>query len=142
MGGVNGDAVLCRLVLALRLVAFALRARLSGYFVPILLNHKINPPINGVNGVAVLCRLVLALRLVAFALRARLSGYFVPILLNHKINPPINGWVYLMVPAVGFEPTRYRYRGILSPVRLPVSPRRHVIRGKRLPKYDNIFCDF
>ena len=27
-----------------------------------------------------------------------------------------------MVPKVGLEPTRYRYRWILSPVRLPVSP--------------------
>ena len=27
-----------------------------------------------------------------------------------------------MVPEVGIEPTRYRYRWILSPVRLPISP--------------------
>ena len=30
-----------------------------------------------------------------------------------------------MVPLTGFEPVRYRYRGILSPLRLPVSPQRH-----------------
>lgn len=28
----------------------------------------------------------------------------------------------MMVPRVGVEPTRYFYRGILSPLRLPVSP--------------------
>ena len=27
-----------------------------------------------------------------------------------------------MVPEAGIEPARYRYRWILSPVRLPVSP--------------------
>ena len=27
-----------------------------------------------------------------------------------------------LVPKVGIEPTRYRYRWILSPVRLPISP--------------------
>ena len=31
----------------------------------------------------------------------------------------------LMVPLVGFEPTRYRYHWILSPARLPVSPQWH-----------------
>ena len=31
----------------------------------------------------------------------------------------------LMVPEVGIEPTRGRPRGILSPVRLPISPLRH-----------------
>ena len=30
-----------------------------------------------------------------------------------------------MVPKVGIEPTRYRYRWILSPVRLPISPLGH-----------------
>ena len=29
-----------------------------------------------------------------------------------------------MVPAVGVEPTRYRYHGILNPARLPIPPRR------------------
>ena len=33
-------------------------------------------------------------------------------------NPHFNQ----MVPKVGIEPTRYRYRWILSPVRLPISP--------------------
>ena len=30
--------------------------------------------------------------------------------------------MFKMVPKVGIEPTRYRYRWILSPVRLPISP--------------------
>lgn len=30
-----------------------------------------------------------------------------------------------MVPPVGLEPTQYRYYWILSPTRLPISPRRH-----------------
>ena len=29
-----------------------------------------------------------------------------------------------MVPAVGVEPTRYHYHGILNPARLPIPPRR------------------
>ena len=29
---------------------------------------------------------------------------------------------FLLVPEAGIEPARYRYRWILSPVRLPVSP--------------------
>ena len=34
-------------------------------------------------------------------------------------------FVKIVVPKVGLEPTRYRYRWILSPVRLPVSPLGH-----------------
>ena len=30
-----------------------------------------------------------------------------------------------LVPRTGVEPVRYRYRGILSPVRLPIPPSRH-----------------
>jgi hypothetical protein len=33
----------------------------------------------------------------------------------------------LAVPPTGIEPVRYRYRGILSPLRLPVPPRRHIV---------------
>ena len=33
----------------------------------------------------------------------------------------------LSVPPTGIEPVRYRYRGILSPLRLPVPPRRHIV---------------
>jgi hypothetical protein len=31
-----------------------------------------------------------------------------------------------LVPKTGIEPVRYHYRWILSPVRLPVSPLRHI----------------
>jgi hypothetical protein len=31
------------------------------------------------------------------------------------------------MPLTGIEPVRYRYRGILSPLRLPVPPQRHNI---------------
>ena len=37
----------------------------------------------------------------------------------------------LLVPEAGIEPARYRYRWILSPVRLPVSP---------LGQRDNYIC--
>ena len=32
-----------------------------------------------------------------------------------------------MVPEAGLEPARYRYRRILSPLRLPVSPLGHLL---------------
>ena len=32
----------------------------------------------------------------------------------------------LLVPLTGIEPVRYCYRGILSPLRLPVPPQRHI----------------
>ena len=35
--------------------------------------------------------------------------------------------MFKMVPKVGIEPTRYRYRWILSPVRLPISPLGQVV---------------
>ena len=38
-----------------------------------------------------------------------------------------------MVPEAGIEPARYRYRWILSPVRLPVSP-----LGQRKLLYINV----
>ena len=37
----------------------------------------------------------------------------------------------LLVPPVGLEPTRYRYRGILSPLRLPIPS-----RGRSIILYD------
>ena len=33
-----------------------------------------------------------------------------------------------IMPPTGIEPVRYRYRGILSPLRLPVPPRRHNVQ--------------
>ncbi len=35
---------------------------------------------------------------------------------------PESEFYILMVPGTGLEPVRYRYRGILSPLRLPISP--------------------
>ena len=34
-----------------------------------------------------------------------------------------------MVPRAGIEPARYFYRGILSPLRLPISPPGHIRNG-------------
>ena len=34
--------------------------------------------------------------------------------------------VVFWMPVIGVEPIRYRYRGILSPVRLPIPPHRQV----------------
>ena len=31
-----------------------------------------------------------------------------------------------VVPLAGLEPARYRYRGILSPLCLPIPPQRHI----------------
>jgi hypothetical protein len=39
-----------------------------------------------------------------------------------------------MVPPVGLEPTQYRYYWILSPTRLPVSSRMHVMA--RLTRFE------
>jgi hypothetical protein len=39
--------------------------------------------------------------------------------LNQK-NRQIGG--FFLVPRAGLEPARYHYRGILSPMRLPISP--------------------
>lgn len=35
--------------------------------------------------------------------------------------------IFWLVPGAGIEPARYRYRWILSPVRLPVPPSRHQV---------------
>ena len=34
-----------------------------------------------------------------------------------------------MVPLAGLEPARYRYRGILSPLCLPIPPQRHIFNN-------------
>ena len=33
--------------------------------------------------------------------------------------------IYKLVPLTGLEPVQYCYRGILSPLRLPIPPQRH-----------------
>ena len=42
------------------------------------------------------------------------------------------GFYFCLVPKAGVEPARYRYRRILSPVRLPIPPFRH-----KIPPYNN-----
>ena len=37
-----------------------------------------------------------------------------------------------MVPGAGIEPARYFYRGILSPLRLPVPPSGHTVQEKQI----------
>ena len=49
---------------------------------------------------------------------------------NQK-KPALQGWLFL-VPLTGLEPVQYRYRGILSPLCLPIPPQR------RLRMYDSI----
>ena len=44
----------------------------------------------------------------------------------------------LLVPEVGIEPTRGCPRGILSPVRLPISPLRHLLYYVEIPRIYNI----
>ena len=39
-----------------------------------------------------------------------------------------------MVPVTGLEPVRYRYRGILSPLCLPIPPHRRTSAGIRIPQ--------
>ena len=36
------------------------------------------------------------------------------------------GDLSILVPLTGLEPVRYRYRGILSPLCLPIPPQRHI----------------
>ena len=43
---------------------------------------------------------------------------------NKKNNSVFHGVAINLVPVIGVEPIRYRYRGILSPVRLPIPPHR------------------
>ena len=56
----------------------------------------------------------------------------------------IQGFHYHMVPEAGLEPARYRYRRILSPLRLPVSPLGHcsVIIYQRKIKCNTFFYFF
>ena len=45
-------------------------------------------------------------------------------------------WTYgnpRMVPVAGLEPARYRYRGILSPLCLPIPPHRRILASIRIP---------
>jgi hypothetical protein len=44
-----------------------------------------------------------------------------------KPRQPLDCLDFGSMPLTGIEPVRYRYRGILSPLRLPVPPQRHNI---------------
>ena len=44
-----------------------------------------------------------------------------------------------MVPGAGLEPAQYFYRGILSPLRLPISPLRQERERIRLKLWHNFF---
>ena len=47
---------------------------------------------------------------------------------RHKRKEPIPfGMSSFLVPLTGIEPVQYCYRGILSPLRLPVPPQRHKV---------------
>ena len=39
-------------------------------------------------------------------------------------------FVPFMVPVAGLEPARCRHRGILSPLRLPIPPHRHITNNE------------
>ena len=59
---------------------------------------------------------------------ALLSGFrksFLSRIINKKTF--IKKVIRKMVPKAGLEPARYRYRWILSPLRLPVSPLGHLL---------------
>lgn len=45
----------------------------------------------------------------------------------NPLNKVFNKRFFYMVPEAGLEPARYRYRRILSPLRLPISPLGHVL---------------
>ena len=45
---------------------------------------------------------------------------------NPQVSSTCSNWVgsFILVPLTGIEPVRSKDRGILSPLRLPVSPQR------------------
>ena len=47
---------------------------------------------------------------------------------NQKIRARPKGRTLILVPVAGLEPARYRYRWILSPLRLPIPSHRHMVR--------------
>ena len=64
------------------------------------------------------------LRLKIFATQTLTNLRFSP---DEAQNKPPEHFLFgrfVLVPLVGVEPTRYRYHGILSPARLPISPQR------------------
>ena len=47
-----------------------------------------------------------------------------------------------MVPVTGLEPVRYRYRGILSPLCLPIPPHRRISAEIIIPHFPTVVNDF
>ena len=54
-----------------------------------------------------------------------LVTYINKLIIIKKIDISVDSFAFLMVPEAGLEPARYRYRRILSPLRLPISPLGH-----------------
>ena len=48
------------------------------------------------------------------------------ILIHKKLKADQNWSAFILVPLAGLEPARYRYRGILSPLCLPIPPQRQL----------------
>ncbi len=46
----------------------------------------------------------------------------------HKKQTPVSFETRVLVGRVGVEPTRYKYRRILSPLRLPIPPSPQAVR--------------
>ena len=49
------------------------------------------------------------------------------ILIHKKLKADQNRSAFILVPLAGLEPARYRYRGILSPLCLPIPPHRQPV---------------
>ncbi len=63
------------------------------------------------------------------------------------INAPVRASKGILVPVTGLEPVRCYHRGILSPLRLPISPHRQNLKisGRNSPLHSpsgNIIVDF
>lgn len=57
------------------------------------------------------------------------------ILIHKKLKADQNWSALILVPLAGLEPARYRYRWILSPLRLPISPQQHNVSSYALNHY-------
>lgn len=57
------------------------------------------------------------------------------ILIHKKLKADQNRSAFILVPLAGLEPARYRYRWILSPLRLPISPQQHNVSSYILNYY-------
>ena len=55
-------------------------------------------------------------------LRQLVSSAYTQFASKFQANEKSHNLLILLVPGAGLEPARYCYRGILSPLRLPISP--------------------